>query len=118
MSVQDTLPRSLSVVAPQQDQITQTELVLLLSLRGRLEQLEAQMTAAQEDLKARLLGGAVVQPGDHVCRLDERSRRNVAWRAVAEDLANTVFGEGEGETYCQEILDSVPPTITVTLVVR
>ena len=98
--------------------ITQTELVLFLSLRGRLKQLEEQVTAAQEDLKARLEAGAIVQPGDHVARLDERHRRNVPWRGMAEDLANTVFGEGNGKTYCNEILASTPPTVTVSLVVR
>jgi hypothetical protein len=98
--------------------ITQTELVLFLSLRGRLQQLQEQVDATQDDLKARLDAGAIVQPGDHVARLDERSRRNVAWRSVAEDLADTVFGEGKGEAYCEEVFASTTPTPTVSLVVR
>ena len=98
--------------------ITQTELVLFLSLRGRLQQLEEQVAAAQDDIKARLEAGAIVQPGDHIARLDERSRCNVAWRGVAEDLANTVFGEGKGEAHCEEVLASSKPTVTVSLVVR
>jgi hypothetical protein len=98
--------------------ITQTELVLYLSLKGRFQQLEEQLTAAQDDLKARLEAGAVVQSGDHVARLDERSRRAVAWKSVAADLADTVFGEGKGETYCEEVLNSTIPIITVALVVR
>jgi hypothetical protein len=108
--------RSDSQQTPQQ--ITQTELVLFLSLVGRLKQLEEQLAAAQDDLKARLEAGAVVQSGDHVARLDERSRRNVAWRGVAENLADTVFGEGKGPVYCQEVLDSTEPTRTVSLTVR
>jgi hypothetical protein len=103
---------------PSPQQITQTELVLFLSLRGRLQQLEEQVTTAQDDLKARLEAGAVVQPGDHVARLDERARRNVAWRGVAEDLADTIFGEGKGAIYCEEVLNSTAPTRTVSLTVR
>jgi hypothetical protein len=76
--------------------ITQTELVLFMSLKGRLQQLEEQVAATQENLKTRLEAGAIVQPGDHIARLDERSRRNVAWRGVAEDLPETVFGDGKG----------------------
>jgi hypothetical protein len=98
--------------------ITQTELVLFMSLKGRLQQLEEQVAATQESLKTRLEAGATVQPGDHIARLDERSRRNVAWRGVAEDLAETVFGDGKGATYCDEVLASTEPTRTVTLVVR
>lgn len=94
-----------------------TELVLFLSLRGRLKQLEEQVVAAQDDIKARLEAGAIVQPGDYIARLDERSRRNVARRGVAEDLANIVFGDGKGEAYCEEVLASTKPTVTVSLVV-
>lgn len=54
--------------------ITQVELALFLSLRGRLQQLEEQVAAAQDDIKARLEAGAIVQPGDHIARLDERSK--------------------------------------------
>ena len=105
---------------PKQSQqtITQTELVLFLSLRGRLQQLEEQVAAAQEELKARLEAGATVQAGDHIARLDERARRNVAWRACAEDLANTVFGEGKGVAYCDEVLNSTKPTRTVSLKIQ
>ena len=109
----------LAVVVPiQSPQITQTELVLFLSLKGRLQQLQEQVTEAEENFKARLQAGAIVQPGDHIARLDERSRRNVAWRGVAEDLANTVFGPGNGVTYCDEIVNASKPTHTVSLVVR
>lgn len=116
-SILSDVPKLVVLPAPQQI-ISQTELVLFSSLRGRLQQLEEQVAAAQEDLKARLEAGAIVQPGDHVARLDERSRRNVAWRAVAEDLADTVFGKGQGASYCCEVLNSTKPSITVSLVVR
>jgi hypothetical protein len=98
--------------------ITQTELVLYLSLVGRLQQLQEQVETAQEEFKTRLEAGAVVQPGDHIARLDERARRNVAWRAISEDLADTVFGEGKGASYCDEVLGATQPTLTIALVVR
>jgi hypothetical protein len=98
--------------------ITQTELVLFLSLRGRLQQLQEQVEAAERDFKSRIEAGAIVQPGDHVARLDERSRRNVAWRGVAEDLANTVFGDGNGAKFCDEVVNATHPTVTISLVVR
>jgi hypothetical protein len=98
--------------------ITQTELVLFLSLRGRLQQLQEQVDAAQAEFKARLEAGAIVQPGDHVARLDERSRRNVAWRGISEDLANTVFGDGNGVKFCDEVVNATQPTVTISLVAR
>jgi hypothetical protein len=114
-------PSKFSVVfpaRPDSQTITQTELVLYLSLKGRLEQLQEQVAAAEAELKGRLEAGAIVQPGDHIARIDERSRRNVAWRKVSEDLADTVFGDGKGAAYCDEVLASTEPTITTNLVIR
>jgi hypothetical protein len=111
--------RNFPVAVPQQSPaITQTELVLYLSLKDRLEQLQEQVASAEADLKARLEAGASVQPGAHLARLDEHSRRNVAWRKVSEDLADTVFGKGSGTRYCEEVLDSTPATVTTSLIVR
>ena len=120
MSVQHTVPPSLSVLQfPGATQlITQTELVLFLSLRGRLEQLAKQVEEAVQSIKARLEAGAIVQPGDHLAFLNEHSRRNVAWRAVTENLADEVFGQGQGKNYATEILNETQPTVTVSLVVR
>lgn len=119
MATATIAPPKVLVSFPQKPEvISQIELALYLSLVGRLEQLEAQVEAAKQNLKGRLLSGAVVEPGDHVARLDEHHRRNVAWRGIAEDLANTVFGEGAGVTYCNEVLSSTPPTVTISLVVR
>jgi len=118
MATQVLPPKSVLVPFPSASQtISQIELGLYLSLAASFKQLEEQLTAAEENFKARLLAGASVQAGDHVCRLDERSRRNVGWRAVAEDLANTLF-EGQGEQYCEEVLNSTAPTTSIALVVR
>jgi len=116
MSVQHTIPRPFPVVIfpPHQDQITQTELVLFLSLRGRLEQLQAQVEQAAQSIQTRLEAGVRVEFGDHVARLDEHSRRNVAWRSVTENLADEVFGESQGKNYADEILSETQPGLTVT----
>ena len=84
--VPSVVPQSKSAVFPFPVQppqvITQTELVLFLSLRGRLLQLQEQVSTAEED------------------------------------LAETVFGKGTGQAYCDEVLASAEPTRTVSLVVR
>jgi hypothetical protein len=110
--------KSAVVPIPKQSpqQIPQTELVLYLSLCGRLRQLETQVAAAQEDLKARLEVGAVVQPGDHRAELKENFRRNVSWKDVVVRLAERL--KMDGEAYCAKVLSSTKPTRTVSLVVE
>jgi hypothetical protein len=84
-------------------------------LRGRLKQIETQVTAKEAELKARLEAGVSVEHGDHFAELKESFRRTVAWKSVAADLADTVFGEGNGSNYCEEILASTEPTRTIRL---
>ena len=96
-------------------QITQTELVLLLSLRGRLHQLESQVEAAESSITNRLEAGCHVEEGDHSAAIKEAFRRNVAWREVAERLGDRLYGEGAGGPYCQRVLNSTKPTRTVSL---
>jgi hypothetical protein len=43
--------------------ITQIEPILFLGLRGRLQQLQGQVEAAEQDLKVRLEAGACCTPG-------------------------------------------------------
>ncbi|MGA7624545.1 MAG: hypothetical protein WCA91_13300 [Candidatus Acidiferrales bacterium] len=93
--------------------ITQTEVELLLSLRGRLKQLQEQVSAEEESLKARLESGAVVEPGDHAVSLKESFRRNVSWKAIVIRLA--VRLKMDGTAYCDRILAATKPTRTVSL---
>ena len=44
--------------------VTQLELTLLLSLRGRLNQLQQQVDTAEHSVRRRLEAGACVEPGD------------------------------------------------------
>jgi hypothetical protein len=97
-------------------QISQVEITLLLSLRGRLAQLEDQVAAAEAELKARLEAGAVVQPGDHTVELKENFRRNVSWKDVVIRLAERL--KMDGEAYCAKVLNSTKPTRSTSLIVE
>ena len=98
------------------NQISQVELQLLLSLRGRLSQLQSQVATAEESLKQRLQAGAIVEPGDHIAELKESLRRNVAWKAISARLARRL--KLGGMRYCEQILERTKPTKTISLELR
>jgi len=101
---------------PAQSPITQLELAALLSLRGRLHQLQDQVEQAEESVRARLTKGAILEPGDHRAELKENFRRNVAWKDVVIRLAERL--RMDGEAYCTRVLTSTKPTRTVSLIVE
>lgn len=101
-------------IAPFPRPITQQELEEIILLRRKQETLEA----LEANLKERLSAGAVVEDGIHIARLKPGSRRNVAWREVAERLGDRLYGNGKGEPYCEKVLNSTKPTPTVSLVVQ
>ena len=88
----------------------------MLSLRGRLHQLEEQVEQAEQSIKARLETGGLVEPGDHRAELKENFRRNVSWKDVVIRLAERL--RMNGEAYCAKVLNSTKPTRTVSLVVE
>ena len=99
--------------SPAVEPISQTELALVLSLRGHLKQFEEQLAAQEESLQERLKTGAEVEPGDHTATLKENSRRSVAWKDVAIRLADRL--KLDGEMYCARVLAATKPTKTVSL---
>ena len=101
---------------PAPQMITQLELTVLLALRGRLSQLEEQVEAAEQSIKARLETGASLEPGDHRAELKENFRRNVSWKDVVVRLAERL--KMDGEAYCAKVLSSTKPSRTVSLVVE
>jgi hypothetical protein len=105
----------LSFPAPPQA-ITQLELATFLSLRGRLNQIQKNVEAAEESIKARLESGAELEPGDHRAELKENFRRNVSWKDVVVRLANRL--RLDGEAYCTKVLSSTKPTRTISLIVE
>jgi len=98
-------------VVPAPAVISQTELSLLLSLRGRLHQLESRVETAEQSIKERLEHGASVEPGDHVAKLETSYRRNVSWKGVAERLADRFKLYG----YVARVLAATRPTPVVSL---
>ena len=107
-------PQVVQFPAPQT--ITQLELTALLSLRGRLSQIEEQVETAEQSIKARLETGASLEPGDHRAELKENFRRNVSWKDVVIRLAERL--KMDGEAYCAKVLSSTKPSRTVSLVVE
>jgi hypothetical protein len=101
---------------PASQAITQLELTVLLSLRGRLSQIEEQVEAAEQSIKARLETGASLEPGDHRAELKENFRRNVSWKDVVVRLAERL--KMDGEAYCAKVLSSTKPSRTVSLVIE
>lgn len=101
---------------PAPQAITQLELATLLSLRGRLHQLEEQVQEATQSIKTRLEMGAILEPGDHRAELKENFRRNVSWKDVVVRLAERL--RMDGEAYCAKVLSSTKPSRTVSLVVE
>jgi hypothetical protein len=101
---------------PAPQAITQLELTALLSLRGRLSQIEEQVEAAEQSIKARLETGASLEPGDHRAELKENFRRNVSWKDVVVRLAERL--KMDGEAYCAKVLSSTKPSRSVSLVVE
>ena len=117
MATQQTVPQSFSVVPfPAVEPITQLELTVFLSLRGRLHQLEEQVKQAEQSIKTRLEHGAALEPGGHRAELKENFRRNVAWKAVVIRLAERL--RMNGKTYCAKVLNSTKSTRSVSVVIE
>jgi hypothetical protein len=98
--------------------ITQLEIAALLSLRNRVQQLQEQIADAEASIQTRLESNAAVEAGLHIAELKESFRRSVAWRVVAERLADRLDGNGKGDGYCDRVLHSTNPALTVSLVLR
>jgi hypothetical protein len=96
--------------------ITQLELAALLSLRGRLHQLQEQVESAEQSIKTRLETGATLEPGDLRAEFKENFRRNVSWKDVTVRLAKRL--RMNGEAYCAKVLNSTKPTRSISLVVE
>lgn len=122
MATQTNVPQSIEqsklavVPFPAPQAITQLELIALLSLRGRLHQLQEQVEAAEQSIKTRLEKGAALEAGDHRVALKENFRRNVSWKDVVVRLAERL--RMNGEAYCAKVLSSTKPTRSVSLVIE
>jgi hypothetical protein len=117
MQSAQTLPHVVSFPqsVPAKETITQTELGLFLSLCARLNELEKQISAEEQSLRARLESGVSVEAGRYSAELRENFRRNVSWKRVAIRLANRL--KLDGQLYCARVLASTKPSRTVNLIV-
>ena len=95
--------------------ISQLDLETVILLRNTLKRKQQELDSMEAALKARLEAGASVEEGVHTAEMRVSARRTVAWKAVAADLADTVFGDGKGDSYCEDVLNSTAPTKTVSL---
>jgi hypothetical protein len=95
--------------------ISQLDLETVILLRNTLRRKQQDLDSMEAALKARLEAGASVEEGVHTAEMRTSTRRTVAWKAVAADLADTVFGDGKGDSYCEDVLNSTVPTKTVSL---
>jgi hypothetical protein len=98
-------------VGPEIEPISQQELTLLLSLRGRLHQLNSQVESAEASIQYRLERGASVEEGDHTAALKTSYRRNVSWKSVAERLSIRFKLHG----YVDRVLAATKPTPITSL---
>ena len=110
------IPRTQAQPLPKPPQeITQGDLSYILATRLELDRLKSPLTEAEASVKARLEGGAAVEHGVYRTWLKENFRRAIAWRDVAERLAERLYGNGRGFGYCEGVLKSTKPTRTVSL---
>ncbi len=94
-------------------EITQNEIAMLLSLRGRLHQLTSQVEAAEQSIRTRLEHGAAVEEGDHIAELKESYRASVAWKEKAIDLAERLGLNGQA--WAQNVLTHTTKNRIVSL---
>jgi hypothetical protein len=95
--------------------ITQESIERLIRARNLFEQMKDSIEVLENSVRVRLEAGATIEQGPHFARLDERYRRNVSWRSVAERLADRLYGDGKGEAYCARVLGGTKPDRSVSL---
>ena len=106
----------LTIQTPQE--ITQSDLSYILATRLEIDRLKANLAEAEASVKTWLEAGAAVEHGVYRTWLKEHFRSAVAWREVAERLANRLHGDGRGFGYCENVLSSTKSNRTLNLNVR
>jgi hypothetical protein len=112
-----TVPQEkiLNVPAPL---IRQRELLRFITLRNRIEKMQAKFTEMEDRLKD-LLGKKVkVEEGAFMASLNFSERRNVSWKTEAIGLADELRGKGEGEKWAEAVIAETEPKPMIKLVVK
>lgn len=115
-STAEVIPFAVPAQASPAVEITQAEIVSLLTLQAQVNRLNEQAKAAESSIKARLQAGAAVEDGAHVARLKQSSRASVAWKEKAIELAERLGMKGE--TWAQNVLSHTAKTVTTSLFVE
>lgn len=97
--------------SPNVETISQAELTLLLSLRGRVSQLASPVETAERSIKQRLEQGATI--GDHTTKLETSFRCNMSWKSAAERLAYRF--KLDGKAFTARVLAATRPRPAVSL---
>ena len=100
---------------PKPQEVTQGDLSYILGTCQELERLKPLLAEAEQTVRSRLESGAEVERGTHIASLTEHWRKSTGWREVAERLGNRLYGDGRGHGYCENVLSSTKPTLTVSL---
>ena len=95
--------------------ISQSEIVELIEARNTLAALEAHVAALESSMTSRLQAGIPVEPGVHVAKVQERSRRNVSWREVLISFASDLGYDGD--KYASEVLAATAANRTPVLII-
>ncbi len=96
-------------------EVTQGDLSYILATRMEVDRLKGLLAEAEQSVKSRLEAGAAIEHGVYRTWLKEHLRRAVAWREVADRLAERLYGNGRGSAYCENVLQNTKPTRTVSL---
>lgn len=98
---------------PAVEPISQLRIALVLSLRNRVSQVQAELERQESELRGMIEAGASVEPGEHSASLEVHSRRNVAWKAITMRLAKRLGLDPDA--YCSNVLVHTHPTKSVSL---
>lgn len=109
-------PVVLKFPQPQQEPITQLRLALVLSLRNRVRQVQAELEKQETELRTMIEAGVTVEAGEHTVTLQTNTRRNVAWKSITMRLAKRLGLDPDA--YCSNVLVHTKPTTSVSLQIQ
>jgi hypothetical protein len=98
--------------------ISQQELRTFIKLRNRIEKEQGLLETMTETFKNLLGAGATVEEGVHIANINMTERRNPGWKSEAIELAEQVYGLGEGEKWAAKIIEKTAPVPSVRLIVK
>lgn len=96
--------------------ITQLRLALVLSLRNRVRQVQAELDKQETELRTMIESGAAVEAGERTVAIEVHTRRNVHWKAISQRLAKRLGYDPLA--YVSNVLAHTRPTKTVSVAIN